>query len=213
MTDLPILYSGPMVRALLEDRKINTRRLAWRKPSDEFVEHVAQAAAGVPHSIERKPTIWQRVRPGDRLWVRETWCDPEGDHRAVYRADLSPGQEKEARQLARAYPKGNQPWRSSIHMPRWASRLTLIVTATKIERLQEISIRDAIHEGIDLGMCSCDGDALVRDTRRCPKNVHDDWISLWDSLHGSGAWDANPEVVALSFTVHRCNIDRMDRAA
>lgn len=82
-------------------------------------------------------------------------------------------------------------------MPRWASRLTLIVTDVRVQRLQDISRGDAMGEGCPFQNMA-DGD----DPR--------EWFrALWNSLHGPDAWDANPWVCALTFTVHRCNIDQM----
>lgn len=78
-------------------------------------------------------------------------------------------------------------------MPRWASRLTLVVTATKIEKLQDISIEDIRDEGC--------------------KPVKSEWALLWDSIHGEGAFTLNPDVVAITFAVHQQNIDTMKTAA
>ena len=98
------------------------------------------------------------------------------------------------------------PWRPSIHMPRWASRLTLIVTATKIERLQKIANADAIAEG-----CGVSLDHPTPERTREPFPV-EAFKTLWMKLHGADAWDDNPEVVALTFTVHKANIDAVKRA-
>src|SRR5438477_7174905 len=84
MTDIPIIFSAPMVRALLAGDKTMTRRLAWRQVEDKL-------ACGVIDV----PSPWQRVQPGDHLWVRETWCDPESNGRVIYRADLTPSQARE----------------------------------------------------------------------------------------------------------------------
>lgn len=195
MTDIPIIFSAPMVQALLVGRKTMTRRLAWGKARRLAWQPKDQPAA-------KRPTDWQRVKPGDRLWVRETWCDPDQDHRAVYRADLTSGQLKESEQVMRATRKQRasdyhyRPWRSPIHCPRWASRLTLIITATKIEPLQMIRNADILAEGIP-------GDP--------PQSIV--FAALWDSLHGEGAWRANPEIVALTFAVHKQNIDAMKEGA
>lgn len=196
MTDRPIIFSGPMVRALIEGRKTQTRRLAWQSDPDP--------------QADDWPTIWQRVKPGDRLWVRETWDDPAGERRPIYRADLSPEQQDESdriNRICRGLKGIASPWRPSIHMPRWASRLTLVVTSTRIERLQDISDEDAEAEG-------CQGYWSHLDNRFIL--ARENFGDLWDSLHGAtpnANWDANPEVVALSFTAHLSNIDAMERAA
>jgi hypothetical protein len=140
-----------------------------------------------------------RVRPiweiGDRLWVRETWAHDADDletariaHEDVY-CDLTYGPYYHATETAPETLK----WRPSIHMPRWASRLTLEVTGVKVERLREISEKDALAEGIEPGIW--------------PRS---EFVAIWDSIHGMtgpNAWGANPWVYALTFKVHKCNID------
>ena len=116
MIERPIIFSATMVRALLAGRKTMTRRLAWQKPLRPVL----------------LPTAWQRIRPGDRLWVREIWYPGQAAADPIrYRATYGSGPTSFA-------------WRSPIHMPRAASRLTLAVTATRIERLQAITAADAI---------------------------------------------------------------------
>lgn len=188
MTDRPIIFSAPMVRALLDGRKVMTRRLAWR--------HVPDPADSV--LTVRVATPWQRVQPGDRLWVREAFADamtagPHPEHGIAlghfYRAD----------DQFHGAPK----WRSPIYMGRWLSRLTLTVLTTRVERLQAITTADAVVEGTDLGII--DGKVTKRDARQT-------FAELWDSLHGAGSWTQNPEVVALCFTVARRNIDSQEAA-
>lgn len=185
MTDHPIIFSAPMVRALLDGRKTMTRRLAWREGGRQ----------------KGKASPWQRVRPGDRLWVQETWAPVqfaiEDYPRRGYPNALTPAFAADWHQGE----PGNR-WLPSIHMPKWASRLTLTVTATKIERLNAIDEGDAVMEGMQPARrLSCGG-----------LNNHpvEDFCNLWQALHGEGSWDANPEVVALTFTVHNVNIDRME---
>jgi hypothetical protein len=178
MADRPIIFSAPMIRALLDGRKTQTRRLAWRDP----------LAGGPGDGLEQRPSPWQRVQPGDRLWVREAWSPhPDGvmAHGAVYRL----GHEEEAK----AGP-GIERWRSPIHMPRWASRLTLTVTDVRVQRVHDMLLNDYEAEGVvDRPMSTDEG---IRA-----------FSTLWDGLHGPGAWDANPHVVALTFTVEQRNID------
>ena len=169
MTDRPVLFSAPMVRALIEGKKTQTRRLAWSKNETCPI-----------------PTIWQKVKPGDRLWVRETWAECNGPPRsAVYRANLQNAHEWR--------------WTPSIHMPRWASRITLVVTEARVERLQEISHDDAVAEGMGIFPQSMSAEKRFSE--------------IWESLHGQGSWEANPEVAALTFTVHHCTIDQREDAA
>jgi hypothetical protein len=225
MTDRPIIFSAPMVRALLDGRKTQTRRLAWR-----YVDAPA----------DNKLTItvaspWQRVQPGDRLWVRESvraeelsrppavraatakerqllhrtqvveLDDLDGADGVRYAADNAWCRIQNTREAGDAWSKlfhyrgrgtgqiGNLV--PSIHMPRWASRITLHVETVRVERLQEISRGDAMAEG-----CPFQNMAAGPDPR--------DWFrDLWLSVHGPGAWEANPEVVALTFRVALTNID------
>ena len=95
--------------------------------------------------------------------------------------------------------------RPSIHMPRWASRLTLTVTEVGVQRLQDISEADAVAEG-----CECDVDGwrdYLFPSTQCCGTARESYRTLWNSLHGPDAWDLNPWVAAYTFTVHRCNID------
>lgn len=181
--DRPVIFSAPMIRALLDGRKTMTRRLAWRMDCGNRVQWA--------------PSPWQRVQPGDRLWVREVW-------KPVHSGDPSRGARYQA-----DVDRDQTIWRTPIHMPRWASRLTLTVTATKIERLQDISEKDALAEGIHwdplAGMYNCSGEWR--------SNIVPGFRALWESLHGAGAWDRNPDVVALTFTVEKRNIDAGTKAA
>ncbi len=202
MNEHPIIFSQPMVRALLDGRKTQTRRLAWRLPQMD--------GRGAGEAIDRggvaKPSSWQRVKPGDRLWVREKFApriseqDDDTRRRYVkYAADTnarSPSDEMDWHSWPRA-------WRPSIHMPRWASRLTLTVTAVKIERLQDISGADAMAEGAHKLKLSPTDRLHPSHQQEAIAYFHD----LWDELHGEGAWQSNPEVVALNFTVAKQNID------
>jgi hypothetical protein len=196
MTDRPILFSAPMVRALLKGWKTQTRRLAHEKPrvgiqiGDGPIEPIA---------VESR---WQKVRPGDRLWVREacqcsTGATGDGLGHVAYLADgkqrvVSHGADVRFSRMGKVRP--------SIHMPRWASRLTLLVTDVRVQRLQEIAEDDARAEGV-----SSEWDDYEKYGQSEPYRYG--FSALWSSLHGAGAWDANPEVVAITFEVQQRNID------
>lgn len=138
MSEKPILFSGPMVCAILDGRKTMTRRVIKSQPATRLY----QMGEGSSWWAECDP--WDRNEPiniircpyrvGDLLWVRETWATVQATGETVYRADgvFSDG----------------APWRPSIFMPRWASRITLEVTAVRAERLQDITEQDAMAEGI-----------------------------------------------------------------
>ena len=215
-----------MVLALLAGRKTQTRRLAWGKADYDG------GRLGWPKSR------WHRVQPGDRLWVRENFISRDDIKRAIYAAD----HEVHAKWWAgcdwtsawgEGYPRSCQTitnsgdnccshkervrWRPSIHMPRWASRLTLTVTDVLVQRLQEISEEDAIAEGVRSRGTMPGAPYDHFDVPGLPiRTEHDPipvFISLWSHIHGPGAWDANPEVVALTFSVEQRNIDAIGRAA
>lgn len=207
MTDIPIIFSAPMVRALLDGRKTQTRRLAW---AEACVWMPRKGDVLIPGRGLLRPTCWQNVEPGDRLWVRETFwgCDfrETGELPIVVYAERHHGKtyDRPGNVMIAAPKFGHIP---AIHMPRKASRLTLVVTDARIEPLQMMSSSDGKAEGM-----------LV--TGYTPQWHEDDprryvlgFQQNWESLHGDGAWDENPEVVALTFTVHKSNIDAMERAA
>lgn len=226
MRDIPIIFSAPMIQALLDGRKTMTRRLLYRLTKNfgsakMLVGHPPIYRVGthgfpLDHGPGQTWTLsgWERVKPGDRLWVRENLYE-DASNQWRYSADdalvsLPEHDPRISAMIAWAHHKeGDQA--PSIHMPRWASRLTLVVTATKIERLQDISRDDAVAEGLKLVS------AEIEEFFRWPAPFDQGtWLTppaafawLWKQLHGPEAWDANPEVVALTFTVHKQNIDTM----
>jgi hypothetical protein len=210
MADYPIIFSAPMVRALLDGRKTMTRRLAWHSNKKTGAAYVEKA----------RRSLWQKATPGDRLWVRENFARvPASAYRMSdgVQQTIDPTDRDFAAIYAAGWERSAPKWKPSIHMPRWASRLTLVVTAVKMERLQEISEGDAIAEGIEwipeldpVGPCKW---RVYTQPHAGTSSPVASFESLWASLHGDGAWNQNPEVVALSFTVHATNIDRMKEAA
>jgi len=168
MKERPILFSAPMVRAILEGRKTQTRRVVKNKYS---------------HDWRRKCPYGQR---GDMLWVRETWSEtPEGD--IVYRA-TDPAWDNEGTGLK---------WKPSIHMPRWARRITLEITDVYVERLREISEADAFADGVDSMRYAFTRKDLP--TTLFPQSSKAQFKVLWESINGAGSWDANPWVWVISF--------------
>ncbi|MDW9960953.1 hypothetical protein GOB20_24735 [Sinorhizobium meliloti] len=197
MADRPILFSAPMVRALLDDRKTQTRRMLKPQP-DDILE------GQIPRQL--------RIAGGDRLWARETWQGLSfGDYRPtksslceVRYAATDPCADLDAE--ARGYP-----WRPSIFMPRWASRLTLIVSDVRVERLQDISEADAIAEGAEQYSSST---KLSRPFNPDWKGIYrEGYAELWNAINGAGAWEANPWVAAYTFTVIKQNIDQIEKVA
>lgn len=199
MPDRPIIFSAPMIRALLDGRKTQTRRL-FKVPAGSYVEQgrVWAMTDGCPYGDAALP-----YRPGDRLWVREAWrVEQCFDDRSP---DELPNGEIVARQyeadcVRRFWKYAHLPvgrYRHAIHMPRWASRLTLLVNEVRVQRLHEISAEDAAAEGIPF-----EADALAPYEWSVAR-----FADLWNSIHGPGAWDSNPWVAAISFDVQRGNID------
>lgn len=178
MTDRPIIFSAPMVRALMDGRKTQTRRI-YKVPSGSYVEHggVWAMTDGCAYGDAALP-----YTPGDRLWVREN-CATWGDHEAIYRAD-----DAVEYGLAVSDGKFGAKWkaRPSIHMPRWASRLTLTVTDVRVQRLADLTDEDAIAEGIDV-------------TDELTPSVT--YAILWDKMNAKRGfpWKSNPWIVALTF--------------
>lgn len=196
MKERPVLFSGPMVRAILEGRKTQTRRVMKPQPVGEtpFFDRWARG------DWDSRPFPYGR--PGDHLWVRETWAsvydcpelpcceDGSGKHRrTIYRATEPHEIDNFACSFSCSHDEpGCASWRPSIHMPRWASRLTLEVTGVRVERLQDISEEDARAEGLAL-------EGLI-----LPGHAAGCFSRLWDSINAKRAsWASNPWVWVVSF--------------
>lgn len=193
MSDKPIIFSGPMVRALLDGTKTQTRRVLDNKRA------VMRDRSDALDCV--------RIHVGDRLWVRENWQGLSVGDYLPTKSRICDLRYAATDSLANAATSvRGYPWRPSIHMPRHASRLTLTVTDVLVQRLQEISEADARAEGIQPNgrgwWTGAEGQA--GDTPRAA------YALLWDSLHGHGAWDANPWAAAYTFTVQRGNIDNSE---
>lgn len=214
MIERPILFSASMVQAILAGNKTQTRRVAqnvrhpdlgnWYTPGALVLEHEPQ------HVIERACPYGE---PGDQLWVRETWQGPllDEDQREVFRQDGSDAFKKPefcayraTDTLAAIDDDGNElGWRPSIHMPRWASRIQLEITAIRIERLQDISEEDAKAEGADCLI----SDNVTPETRAMlsfplmenGSPYRNGFAHLWELINGDDAWDKNPWVWVIEF--------------
>lgn len=225
MADRPILFSGPMVRALRDGTKTQTRRVIDFAGIEKVREFVSVAtcnktgrrvyemkdAAG---AFTTRPAgkhfcdyhFMPRFAVDDRLWVRETWTARMTHGWTI--ADARSRMFDEEILYAADGDTSIDGWWPSIHMPREFSRLTLAVTAVRVERLRDISEADASAEGVASdtdGWC----DYLMPATQSCT-SARDSFRTLWDSINAARglAWDANPWVVAVSFDVRHGNIDR-----
>lgn len=215
-----------MVRAILEGRKTQTRRVLKPQPTT-FIEGplVSTRKHPAPYiDAYNGGPVWcwwtsddrqgdgnfkcPYGVPGDRLVVGEKWrphwtyelgacvCYADGSLRKP--KGLSEEQGHRFMDMIGNYDEHNpSPWRSPIHMPRWASRITLEVTDVRVERVQEISEADAIAEGLTHGNAH-----QVGKTFWYPGHHEDPraaYAELWNSINGEGSWDANPWVWVVSF--------------
>ncbi|HVY12113.1 MAG TPA: hypothetical protein VHB73_00950 [Alphaproteobacteria bacterium] len=208
MKERPILFSGPMVRAILEGRKTQTRRIIKPQPEkplreskrihtqklgDGFCDYYFDAYCGQPKT-EKNPRgqglLWcwwtddnrqcldQFIKcpygqPGDRLWIRESFCFPNNQNKTAWFRSDSPWVDDE-----------RIKWKPSIHMPRWASRITLEITDVRVERLQDISEQDCFAEGVP---------------ETCDAEPRDIYMDIWEGIKGKGSWEKNPWVWVICF--------------
>ena len=202
MKERPILFSAPMVRALLDGSKTQTRRVVKPAPGDVpgTMRHPDVAIFGaLAHAAYGDEWRCPYGQPGERLWVREAWQHQEGG--AIYDAAGGVADAFESETVYRASrPHYPGPWKPSIHMPRGASRIDLEIVDVRVERLQNISEADAIAEGIGLNP-SAVGVRMSGDNPE-PMAVAM-YRALWEQINGAGSWDANPWVWAVSFKVVR----------
>ncbi|HHE5405601.1 TPA: morphogenetic protein [Klebsiella michiganensis] len=214
MKERGMIFNGEMVRAILDGRKTQTRRPVKFPVHDKNLgcELAGNELAGELSAGNYLNSAFGK--PGDRIWVRETWqaihdyCDENGH--------------VDERRYARSIPRhrgnywhpvyeeawGNEsredrefPWRPSIHMPRWASRILLEITNVGVQRLQDISSGDAVREGIcqlpaSGRYCLSPGDQYFGGASHSAKEVYS-W--LWSSIYGEESWKANPWVWVIEF--------------
>ncbi len=197
----PILFSGPMVQAILDGRKTQTRRAIKLNHSGRAARAGRNWHLGDPNADKACPY----GAPGDRLWVRETWAIGVSTGNSWHSEDGRIKAMAEPQRYQRSYSADGKEgfcgkWRPSIFMPRWASRITLEITEILVQRLQEISEEDAKAEGAMFH----DGRGIGHSGWRHDfKDVHTDarssFMSLWESINGIGSWSANPWVWCVSF--------------
>ncbi|SYD66132.1 morphogenetic protein [Klebsiella pneumoniae] len=198
MTERGMIFNSEMVRAILDGRKTQTRRPVKFPVHDKNLgcELAGNELAGELSAGNYLNSAFGK--PGDRIWVRETWqaihdyCDENGH--------------VDERRYARSIPRhrgnywhpvyeeawGNEsredrefPWRPSIHMPRWASRILLEITDVRVERLRSMSQDDARAEGVIAASGPMEAGLAFRE--------------LWDSIYGEESWKANPWVWVITF--------------
>ena len=221
MADRPILFSGPMVRALLAGTKTQTRRTMNPQPElqKNGFYHVHNKHGGLVNVAEedvgREAVEYLRIAVGDRLYVREHWSTFE-----IF-DELPPRSMEQGLPIWFAADDttlvgGLGRFRQGMHMPRWASRLTLTVTDVRVERLQDITETDALAEG----MTQATADSIMEPEELaiyagthilCPDaRGRILYETIWDQINGDSAWASNPWVAAYTFTVEHGNIDQVD---
>ena len=195
MKTYPILFTDSMVRALLDGRNTQTRRPMKPQPEPPKPGWYFDAYVGGPFwnwwTADNRCVLPQYRAPyavGDLLWARETWSfDPDTESGPVVSYKAS------------GHDAQGSRWRPSIHMPRWASRITLRVTGVRVERVQDITTEDRIAEGMVSYLREHDAEVDLREQYR----------DLWNTFYADPAltWDANPWVWVVSFDVLERNVD------
>lgn len=216
MTERGMIFNSDMVRAILDGRKTQTRRIikdctVGRDPISKFIQIGKKFIGCYPEDV---PELIRECCPygvpGDRIWVRETFQGPLFDFEqmeayqedsskfkkpefCVYKADGKPAPE-----FFDADDNLHCGWRPSIHMPRWASRITLEITGVRVEQLKSISEEEARSEGV----------ARLREGfwkhyqpgwTQHQLSARGSFATLWDSIYGFGDWDRNPWVWVVEF--------------
>lgn len=203
MKERPMLFNAPMVRALLDGSKTQTRRIVKPQPFRE--DYMAEE--GVRRQFA---TLAPYGQAGDRIWVRETFQGPlfDGERMDEFRRDSTKFETPKF--CVYAADGGGAPefqdadenlvcrWRPSIHMPRWASRIQLEIVSVRVERLNDCREADALAEGVKAEPCdhvrlSCE------EIGCCGPTARGMYAALWDQINGAGAWAANPWVWVIEF--------------
>ena len=212
-----MIFNGEMVRAILDGRKTQTRRImkvqpqpSKSRPGDfwfsskklESMVHVSDLAPGNSPISDCHLFFQEHCCPfgtvGDRIWVRETWAEAGAGapdlklYRANYPAHVPTHYEN-------VPPAEDVRWTPSIHMPRWASRITLEITGVRVERLNDISEEDARAEGIIDGGCLNCGEPEPCNCSNPAPDATDAFAYLWQSIYGQENWNANPWVWVMEF--------------
>ncbi|EMM2809455.1 TPA: ASCH domain-containing protein [Klebsiella pneumoniae] len=211
MTERGMIFNGEMVRAILDGRKTQTRRIMKVQPESNqlglllITDSTKHSDIGKYHWAESNAT-GNHVRSklfscpfgavGDRIWVRETWAEAgaSAPDLKLYRANYP---EHVPSIYENVPPAEEIRWTPSIHMPRTASRILLEITDVRVERLNAISQEDAQAEGMELtGWRPTYSDP---DSGGEVMTPYDNFAELWSSIYGDESWKANPWVWVISF--------------
>lgn len=209
MKERPILFKAEMVKAILEGRKTQTRRIVPEKMLDKYYEYDEWCDAVMPtgegHSREYEKQFFLDRFPlgekGNQLWVRET-------HKTIKSRNsllLPEPMYSDHKDYDIAVKELGWKVVPSIHMPRWASRIQLEITDVRVERLNDISEDDAKSEGSYLERCSCmpmanDKTPIEKLFSQTYCHIHGiEFKHLWKSINGKSSWDENPWVWIIEF--------------
>ncbi|WP_397321977.1 hypothetical protein [Pantoea agglomerans] len=204
MRERPIIFNADMVRAVLDGRKTQTRRVMKVQPhagvrNSPFVKSGIEDGHG-------KELVCPFGEVGDRLWVRETFrvhSRATDVATLVYKASEQQSWTQQTHRVP--IEKCNKPavvdkWTPSIHMPRWASRITLEITSVRVERLQDISAEDVTAEGIKtLGESMWGSQWWVDAPQAAINDAHLQFSIIWSKIYGEESWHANPWVWVIEF--------------
>ena len=220
MKERPILFSAPMVRAILDGSKTQTRRtvklphanpLGQWEPSTVGGENGGRTRdgkaiplqGGVWHTRTGDSLICPHGQPGDRLWVRENFYRVDSKGETEVLGKMVPCDKQTVSFAADNNPSPLGRLQPSIHMPRWASRINLEITGVRVERLQSISYEDALAEGVPHLAAGLPHEPQYSETPeeasrrlRWPQRGYE---SLWESINGAGSWEANPWAWVVEF--------------
>ncbi|WP_026042447.1 hypothetical protein [Pantoea sp. A4] len=222
MKERPILFSEQRVRALLAGQQTQTRRIIKTQsfgPGQDHHEGVHAFDVSANHLQGYKLMSMEDVsqhcpfgKPGDRLWVRETWRgpiipqaraaefdnDPEYFRQSAfcqYRADSN-----EAGLLVQSSPEADQfGWQTAIHMPRWASRIDLAITSVRAEKIQDISEDDIMGEGVQTDSHFLNNFFTMNSASESPKEAY---RKAWQKQYGATSWEVNPWVWVIGFELN-----------
>lgn len=201
MEERPILFKDEMVRAILEGRKTQTRRIVKSRNVLDSLNDVG-VWDGPAEQSEWELSRCPYGKVGDQLWVREAFA--KVPHTCMWR-DLPTTRNGNWRVYYRAgFDRSPVSWKPSIHMPRWASRITLEVKNVRVERLQAITEDDAIAEGIarlqdEIGKNKFSVLIAKENRHRSAPTAREVFIDIWESINGVSSWDANPWVWVIEF--------------
>ncbi|MCL6399099.1 hypothetical protein EXT62_19760 [Pectobacterium carotovorum subsp. carotovorum] len=218
MKERGIIFNGEMVRATLDGRKTQTRRIVKHQPDEDGL---ARLNGGPWMDTSERVYRCPFGQVGDRLYVRETFAilGNEDGCPIDWNGNLIKGDEKQAARIYKAscwQEPGNYglwsipdrdiqyegAWRPSIHMPRWASRILLEITDVRVERLNDISEEDCWSEGIDEVDGRFENIEIIDMALKigcCAEDAKPTFALLWQSIYGEESWDANPWVWAITF--------------